>query len=129
MKKTGTKVMGWVAVAVLALSAGAAFAGKPVMKKQLSGVVNLNTATAQQLDLLPGIGEKAAKKIIEHRKKTPFTKVEDLRKVKGFGVKKLEKLKGFLTTSGPTTVAVKKVKIEDKGAPPPSAQGRRPQHR
>lgn len=128
MKKTGTKVMGWVAVAVLALSAGAAFAGKPVMKKQLSGVVNLNTATAAQLDLLPGIGEKAAKKIIEHRKKTPFTKVEDLRKVKGFGVKKLEKLKGFLTTSGPTTVAVKKVRSEAPAAPP-SAQGRRSQNR
>lgn len=131
MKNTGTKVTGWVAVAVLALSAGAAFAGKSVTKKQLSGVVNLNTASAKQLDLLPGIGEKAAKRIIEHRNKTPFAKVDDLRKVKGFGPKKLEKLKGFLTTSGPTTVAVRKVKIDAKAEPAsaPSAQGRRPQRR
>lgn len=132
MKHTGTKtMMGWVAVAVLALSAGAAFAGKPVMKKELSGVVNLNTATAAQLDLLPGIGEKAAKRIIEHRSKTPFAKIDDLRKVKGFGVKKLEKLKSFLTVTGPTTVAVKKVKADPKGEPaaPQSAQGRRPQNR
>ncbi len=132
MKNTGTKVMGWVAVAVLAMS-GAAIAGKPVMKKELSGVVNLNTATAAQLDLLPGIGEKAARRIIEHRSKTPFAKIDDLRKVKGFGAKKMEKLKSFLTTSGPTTVAVKKVKTESKAepaaAPAPAAQGRRPQNR
>lgn len=121
MKHTGTKVMGWVAVAVLALSAGSAMAGKPVMKKEISGVVNLNTGTAQQLDLLPGIGEKAAKRIIEHRTRTPFARVDDLRKVKGFGAKKLEKLKPFLTTSGPTTLAVKKVNAEAA----PASQGRR----
>lgn len=126
MKHKGTKAMGWVAVVVLSLSASAAFAGKPVMKKELSGVVNINTASAQQLDLLPGIGEKAAKRIIEHRHKTPFTKVDDLAKVKGFGAKKLEKLKRFLTTSGPTTVAVKKVKAEAKPEPAPALQGRRP---
>lgn len=132
MKHTGTKTMGWIAVAVLALTAGSALAGKPVMKKEVSGVVNLNTATAAQLDLLPGIGEKAAKRIIEHRTKTPFAKIDDLRKVKGFGAKKLEKLKGFLTVSGPTTVAVKKVKADPKSEPasaPPTAQGRRPQNR
>ena len=133
MKHTGTKVMGWVAVAILAMSAGAALAGKPVMKKELSGVVNLNTASAAQLDLLPGIGEKAARRIIEHRSKTPFGKIDDLRKVKGFGAKKMEKLKRFLTTSGPTTVAVKKVAAESKpepaAVPAPAAQGRRPQNR
>jgi competence protein ComEA len=120
-----------MAVAVLALTAGQAFAGKPVMKKELSGVVNLNTATAAQLDLLPGIGEKAAKRIIEHRTKTPFAKIDDLRKVKGFGAKKLEKLKAFITVTGPTTVAVKKVKADQKAEPaaPQTAQGRRPQNR
>jgi competence protein ComEA len=121
MKHTGTKVMGWVAVAVLALSAGSAMAGKTVVKKEITGVVNLNTGTAQQLDQLPGIGEKAAKRIIEHRSKTPFAKVDDLRKVKGFGAKKLEKLKAYLTTSGPTTLSVKKVKSEAA----PAAQGRK----
>lgn len=126
MLSMGTRVMGWLAVAVLALSASSAMAGKPVTKKELSGVVNLNTATLQQLDLLPGVGQKAAKRIIEHRTKTPFAKVDDLRKVKGFGAKKMEKLKAFLTTTGPTTAAVKKV----QGAPEaPTAQGRRAPNR
>ncbi len=109
MRHMGTRAMGWLAVTVLALSAGSAMAGKPVGKKELTGVVNLNTATVQQLDLLPGVGQKAAKRIIEHRTKTPFAKVDDLRKVKGFGAKKMEKLKAFLTTTGPTTATVKKV--------------------
>lgn len=130
-----TNKLGWVVVAVLALGAGSAVAAKSKTKTEVSGVVNLNTATAQQLDLLPGIGAKAAKRIIEHRAKTPFARVEDLRKVKGFGPKKLEKLKPYLTTSGPTTVSVKKVKLDDKpsaeaaSAPPkppaPAAQGRK----
>lgn len=124
MKTHGTKWMAWVAAAVLCLGASAAFAKKgAAVKKELTGVVNLNTGTALQLDQLPGIGEKAAKRIIEHRAKTPFAKVDDLKKVKGFGGKKLEKLKPFLTTTGPTTLVVKKVKSDGSTAPP-AAQGR-----
>jgi competence protein ComEA len=96
--------MAVAAVAFLALGAGEALAAKKVAKTQLTGVVNLNTATPQQLDLLPGVGAKAAKHIVDYRAKTPFAKVEDLTKVKGFGKKKLEKLKPFLTVSGQTTL-------------------------
>ncbi|MFZ5439805.1 MAG: ComEA family DNA-binding protein [Myxococcota bacterium] len=127
--------LGWVAVVVLAVSSSAALAAKSKTKTEVTGVVNLNTATAQQLDLLPGIGAKAARRIIEFRAKTPFAKVEDLRKVKGFGPKKLEKLKPFLSVSGPTTVSVKKVKLDEKPtaeaaaaspkSPAPAAQGRK----
>lgn len=104
MKRSGAKVMAVVAVAFLALGAGEALAAKKVAKKQLTGVVNLNTASPQQLDLLPGVGAKAAKQIVDYRAKTPFAKVEDLTKVKGFGKKKLEKLKPFLAVSGATTL-------------------------
>jgi competence protein ComEA len=124
MKKQA-KVMGLVAVAMLALGAGQALAAKKT-KVELSGTLNLNTATAAQLDQLPGVGEKAAKRIIEHRAKTPFAKVEDLRKVKGFGAKKLEKLKPYLTVSGPTTLVAKKVKLDAGAGAPTSAQGRKP---
>jgi competence protein ComEA len=131
MKMTGTKVKGLVAVAILIMS-GAAMA-KPAAKKELTGVVNLNTATAAQLDLLPGVGAKAAKRIIEHRTKTPFAKTEDLMKVKGFGKKKFEKLKANLTVSGPTTLAVKRVSAGGSEVPSASlpasaqeAQGRAP---
>ena len=96
-------------------------------------VAKLNTATAVQLVLLPGIGQKAAKRIIEHGARAPFAKVEDLRKVKGLGAKKMDKLKVFLTTSGPTTLAVKKVKTDAKGVVEPgpvqAQQGRRAQQR
>ena len=89
--------------------------------------VNVNTATVEQLTLLPGVGPSKAERVIAWRTKNgDFKRVADLRKVKGFGAKKLEKLKGFLTTSGPTTVAVKKVKVEAKPEPAPALQGRRP---
>jgi competence protein ComEA len=106
----------WLAVAVLSLSATTALAarGKSATKNELSGVLNLNTATAQQLDALPGIGQKAAKRILDFRSKTPFAKVDDLRKVKGFGAKKMEKLKPYLTVTGPTTLLVRRVKDDAK---------------
>jgi competence protein ComEA len=117
-----TKLIGVVTVfsgLLLGLAPEAAHAAKKRTPKAVTGVVNLNQATAAQLDLLPGVGEKAAQRIIEHRKRTPFTRPEDLVKVKGFGKKKFEKLKPHLAVSGPTTLAAKK---ED--GPGPTAQGR-----
>lgn len=83
------KMMTVVALALALILAGPAEAAKKVV----TGVVNLNTASAAQLDQLPGVGEKAAKKIIEHRQKTPFKRVEEIVKVKGFGKKPLAPLK------------------------------------
>lgn len=129
--KTATKVMAVVAVALFAVSAEAA-PKKSKTKLQVTGQLNLNTATASQLDQLPGVGEKAAKRIIEHRTKAPFAKTEDLMKVKGFGKKKFEKLKPNLTISGPTTLSVRRV-ANTEGGPAASlpagaqeAQGRAP---
>ncbi len=120
----------YVAVAVMALGAGSALAAKSKTKKELSGVVNVNTATAAQLDLLPGIGAKAAKRIIELRAVKPFVKLEELRKVKGIGPKKLEKMKPFVAFSGSTTATLKKVPVQATGSTaPPSAQGRRASQR
>ena len=65
--------------AVLLLAAGTAAAKDS--KGKLVGVVNLNTATASQLELLPGVGQKAAEKIVAYRQKEPFRQVEDLVKV------------------------------------------------
>ncbi len=59
--------------------------------------ININKATKSQLMTLPGIGETTAEKIIHYRENEgKFKRVEDLLKVKGIGVKKLEKLKPFL---------------------------------
>nr|WP_211194507.1 helix-hairpin-helix domain-containing protein [Pyxidicoccus fallax] len=96
-----------VALGLLLCAPGVAQAGK--LRTQYTGTVNLNEATAEQLDLLPGVGEKAAQRIIEHRKKRPFKRVEELVRVKGFGKKKFLKLKEHLALAGPTTLRVEQV--------------------
>ena len=59
-----------------------------------SGVININTATSEQLQELPGIGEAKALAIIEYREMNgPFQKPEDLQNVTGIGGKTFEKLK------------------------------------
>ena len=61
-------------------------------------VVNLNTATVTQIATLPGIGEKAAQRIIEYREKNGgFKKIEELMNVKGIGEKSFLKLKPLIT--------------------------------
>jgi competence protein ComEA len=60
--------------------------------------VNLNTASQAQLESLPGVGAKAAQRILDYRKQNgSFKKVEDLMNVKGFGEKTFLKLKPMLT--------------------------------
>ena len=62
--------------------------------------VNLNTATQTQLETLPGVGAKAAQRIIEYRQKNGgFKKIEDLMNVKGVGEKSFLKLKPLITVA------------------------------
>lgn len=66
------------------------------------GKLELNSATLEQLDALPGIGESKAKAILVYRKeKGPFRKLEDLLEVKGIGDKMLEKLIPLLYIANP----------------------------
>ena len=63
-------------------------------KVKFSGPININTATAAQLDSLPGVGPVTAGRIITYREKNgPFKNIEDLRKVSGMGASKFEALK------------------------------------
>ena len=72
-------------------------AGKRVSKTVHSGPINLNRATAAQLDSLDGIGPVIAKRIIEYRKVNgPFATVEDLQKVSGIGTVKFAIIKSKL---------------------------------
>jgi competence protein ComEA len=85
---------------------------------KVEGVANLNAASAQQLDLLPGVSPKTAAGIVSYRAQHPFNRAEEVVRVKGFGKKRFEKVKGFLTVSGPTTLhSVQKPKLQARTPP------------
>jgi|GEM_PF-694268 len=99
-----------ICLALLA-SSGAAHAegGDEPVAASAEGVVNINTATVEQLRLLPRVGEEKAGRIITHREKTPFKTVNELARVRGIGLKTLRALKPWLSVSGPTTLMKKAV--------------------
>jgi competence protein ComEA len=59
--------------------------------------VDLNTASADELARLPGIGPAKAQAIIAYRAQEPFARPEDLRKVKGIGDKLYDRVKDQIT--------------------------------
>ena len=73
-----------------------------------AGVVNINSADAGQLSLLPRVGEKAAQRIIDYRTEHgPFKKTSDLMQVKGIGAKTFEGLSAYVAVEGKTTLSSK----------------------
>ena len=69
-------------------------AGVRVSKKLPSGPININRATARQLDALDGIGPVIAARIVEYRKiNGSFLSVDDLQKVSGIGAAKFAQIK------------------------------------
>ena len=71
-------------------------------------MLNLNTASEDQLMLLPTVGPAKADRIVVWRKKNgPFRRTADLRRVKGFGYKTFKKLEPFLDIKGDTTLTAK----------------------
>lgn len=61
--------------------------------------ININTATLEELDTLPGIGEATANKILQHREENgKFASIEDIKNVNGIGDKKYENLKDLIYT-------------------------------
>jgi competence protein ComEA len=89
-------------------------------------VVNINTATKEELTTLKGVGEKRAQEIINYRTKNgPFKTVDDLDKVPGIGPGIMKQIRSEVTTTGKTNIekagakdakAVDAKKTEDKKA-------------
>lgn len=73
-----------------------------------NGVVNINTADSEQLQLLPKVGPALAQRIIDFREANGvFRTAEEILAVKGIGERSLETLKPYLVTEGKTTLKEK----------------------
>jgi competence ComEA-like helix-hairpin-helix protein len=97
------------ATAMVAPRSGDPFDEPPAKKsnhKEITGKLNLNTATEEQLMLLPTVGPSEADAVVAWRKKNGgFKRTADLRRVKGFGYRTYKKLEPFLDIKGDTTLA------------------------
>jgi competence protein ComEA len=92
MKRAGM-ILGLLAVLAMATDAIAA-------KAPPEKAVNINTASAEELTTVPGIGEAKARAIVEYRSSQKFTSTEDLMNVKGIGEKLYAKVAPYVTVSG-----------------------------
>lgn len=99
MRELRALVPAWLAS--LGLAAATLAAGDA---RQLQGVVNVNTASVEELQLLPGVGESRARAIVDLRKQRGGLKsLEDLRSVKGIGDAGIERLRPHVAFEGKTT--------------------------
>jgi competence protein ComEA len=72
----------------------------PPQAAERAAKINVNSATADELRALPGIGEKLSLAIVQHREQNgPFDKPEDLLKVRGIGAKRFESIKDLVAVS------------------------------
>ena len=77
---------------------------KEAAEARSEGVVNINTATAAQLALLPGVGPTRAEAIIAARERRPFRTVNELIRVRGIGRATLRQLRPYVSVQGETTL-------------------------
>jgi competence protein ComEA len=107
LRKSLSSILITIIVLTFTAAAFAADVTTPVTPAK-AGVVNLNSADAPQLMLLPRIGQKAALRIIEFRKVNgSFKSTTELMQVKGIGDKSYKLLSPYLTVEGKTTLASK----------------------
>jgi competence protein ComEA len=104
-KKRVARALACSLFALLVGVAGASPAFAAEAGSGIEGVVNVNTATAEQLQLLPGIGEARAEQIVSMRKQRGgFKSVDELTDVKGIGDGMMKGIRGHVTLKGKTTI-------------------------
>lgn len=89
-------------VLLVGVASGAEAAGRG---RELVGTINLNTATVEQLALLPGVGPATARRIVEMRERRPFTRTWEVLRVKGVGPAFYRRHKDRLKVEGETDLA------------------------
>jgi competence protein ComEA len=115
-----------VRAVVVASCLGLVIAAPAYAAKGVDGVVNLNTADAGALGLLPGVGPAKAAQIVAYRKRHPFRTVDELVRIKGIGRKMVRRLRAHLAVAGPTTATGVVVPVAVVPAPPPKPPPPRP---
>jgi competence protein ComEA len=108
MRKSHLIVLSVILIAAISSTAMAADSQPVAGAPAVTGIVNLNTADAAQLEMLPRVGAKAAQRILDYRKEHGnFKKTSDLMQVKGFGEKSFERLAAYVSVDGKTTLSSK----------------------
>lgn len=88
----------WTALAAFFVCCGTAASPPQKKKAPPASPLDLNVATVEQLEQLPGIGPATAKAIVRFREKSgPYRRVEDLLAIRGITKRKLEKLRPYVT--------------------------------
>jgi len=91
--------------------------GFPTMSQAQGKAVNINSASVEQLTLLPRVGSVVAQRIVDFRDKNGrFKSLEDLMLVQGVGEKTFELIRPHITITGETT-------LTEKVTPPKSSSG------
>jgi len=85
--------------------------------EHLMGTVNINTASQEELVMIPGIGPAKAAAIVEYRQTAKFNSTEDIVKVKGIGEKLYQSIRPYITVDGPTTAKMAKDASVDLASP------------
>ena len=113
-----------VVLSFLALCFVLAIATSATTKKPPLKPININSATSEELQQVPGIGPATAEKILTMRKSYgAFKSVDDLLAIKGLGKKRLEKMRKYLTVgkASASKQAPKTTPPEADADPPPSS--------
>lgn len=96
----------FAAASLLFLFSGA---GRAQKKNPPAKPMDLNSASAEELRQVPGIGPATAKSIINFREKSgPFRRVEDLLAIRGISKQALERMRPYVTVGAPETSPPKK---------------------
>lgn len=104
-----------VLLSVLGLSFAAAGSLGAEEIVTLHGWLNLNTATVEQLEMLPGVNADMALNIVEFRDTNgPYFEMEELIKVKGITYSTIDNMRRHVRLSGPTTLETRKRIISNR---------------
>jgi competence ComEA-like helix-hairpin-helix protein len=98
----------WVITAMVFFVVATGFVAHAAAQKGLesAGVINVNTATEDQLKMLPLINDQMARAIIDYRNSNgPFDSVDDLQNVRGITKEKLDEIRPWVVIKGNTTFA------------------------